>query len=42
MVENESIDFGRLDESNQQAIIRTVSQSLTYSREFKDTQDWKS
>jgi len=27
MVENDSIDFGRLDESNQQAIIRTVSQS---------------
>ncbi len=27
MVENDSIDFGRLDESNQQAIIRTVSHS---------------
>ena len=27
MVENDCIDFGRLDESNQQAIIRTVSQS---------------
>ena len=27
MVENDSIDFGRLDESNQQSIIRTVSQS---------------
>ena len=27
MVENDSIDFGRLDESKQQAIIRTVSHS---------------
>jgi glycosyltransferase involved in cell wall biosynthesis len=27
MVENDCIDFGRLDESNQQAIIRTIAHS---------------
>jgi glycosyltransferase involved in cell wall biosynthesis len=35
MVANDSIDFGRLDEPNQQSIIREVAQSLDLQQEIQ-------